>query len=38
MMCPVCGSDDYVCLEEVGDGLPDYDGEKQCEECGEVWI
>jgi uncharacterized Zn finger protein len=35
--CPVCGTDDYTCLERDGQGEPDYDGLKRCEECGEVW-
>lgn len=36
--CPSCGSDDYECLEwDQVTGLPDYDGEKQCQECQETW-
>jgi hypothetical protein len=35
--CPNCGSDDYACLDLMDDGMPDYGGQKRCEECGEEW-
>jgi hypothetical protein len=36
-MCPACGSDDYIVMEEKPNGDPDYDGPKHCETCGEEW-
>jgi hypothetical protein len=37
MGCPECGSDDYMVMEELSNGEPDYDGPKQCQECGTEW-
>ena len=37
--CPRCGADYYFCLEIKPDtGEPDYDGPKECDACGEVWV